>query len=245
MAIIAISDLHITDENDSYYRILLELLKHGSKPGDIVVLAGDIFELFVGAKTVFLRRYSAFLEAMKSAGLRGIKIHYLEGNHDFFISKAFAGIPNVTVHSESMSLIESEKRFFFSHGDVLDSSNAEYMRMRRFFRSGPFAAFISIAPGFLVQWIGDVLGHRSRSRRDSESGQKTRLRAACREYAENILRQEFDFVVLGHSHDQDEVEISTIPGKIKQYINIGNPRIDRSYLKWSPGDLKIHREVLL
>jgi UDP-2,3-diacylglucosamine pyrophosphatase LpxH len=41
-----VSDLHLRSNLQPFYRSFLEFLKEVNQPGDILVLAGDIFDLF-------------------------------------------------------------------------------------------------------------------------------------------------------------------------------------------------------
>ena len=74
MRLFVVSDLHIRGPQDPIYRSLLTLLRDRARESDTVVLAGDIFDLFVGKKNVFLERYTeayrrelaAFVEAVRS-----------------------------------------------------------------------------------------------------------------------------------------------------------------------------------
>ena len=82
--------------------------------GDTVVLAGDLFDLFVGNKRIFRERYGDFFRALETAGKKGVETHYIEGNHDFLIRAAFRGIPGLRVHVHEVSLELGGRKFFFA-----------------------------------------------------------------------------------------------------------------------------------
>src|SRR4051812_11842373 len=98
MRVLVVSDLHISGPEDPLYASLLSLLKDKAQRGDTLVLAGDIFDLFIGAKPIFISRYWEFLQELTSAGRRGVELHYIEGNHDFLIRRAFSKIPGMKIH---------------------------------------------------------------------------------------------------------------------------------------------------
>src|SRR5690242_14977039 len=102
MSLFAVSDLHITGPDDPLYFSLLTLLRERAKAGDVVVLAGDLFDIFLGNKAIYTQRYSDFLKAVSSAGERGVEIHYIEGNHDFQMQGVFRGIQGITLHSKEV-----------------------------------------------------------------------------------------------------------------------------------------------
>ena len=53
MSVLIVSDLHIRGPSDPLYSSLLSLLRDRAATGDTVVLAGDLFDLFVGNKKYF------------------------------------------------------------------------------------------------------------------------------------------------------------------------------------------------
>lgn len=259
----AISDIHIQGPDDPFFHSLLKIIRERVGSGDHLVLAGDIFDLYVGHKPVFQSRYAEFFEALRTAGGRGTRIHYIEGNHDFLIQRAFSGIPGLTVHPEQVTFEIEGKRFFIAHGDKVDRRDYGYRALRAFFRSPVMKSLVRVVPG---EWL-DRIGHASSdaSRRSNKKKYEKRavipppmnaarklpatldridyLRKTFRSYAAERLSQGFDFVILGHCHDLDE-KCFKIDGRHGQYINVGFPRVHRSMLTWSPGDERIQRERL-
>ncbi|MCM0605052.1 MAG: hypothetical protein KA715_03105 [Xanthomonadaceae bacterium] len=54
MKLYAFSDLHISTPGDSVYESLCDIIRGLPKPGDTLVFAGDIFDLFIGTVDFFL-----------------------------------------------------------------------------------------------------------------------------------------------------------------------------------------------
>ena len=105
-------------------------------------------------------------------------------------------------------------------------------------------ALVSLAPGKWLENIGKVSSRKSRQRHTIlPHYQIEPLRKIFRNYAAEQVALGYDFVVLGHCHDLDEMSF-TIGGRKGQYINIGFPRIHGSFLSWTPGEEKIQRERL-
>lgn len=244
MSVIAVSDLHIWGPDDPLYHSLLTLLNERVFPGDTVVLAGDLFDLFVGNKLVFINQYSAFIEALKKAGDRGATIHYIEGNHDFLLKKAFTSTKNVYVHPDQVKLEIAGKKFYFTHGDLVDPKDYGYRLLRMFFRSPIMKGLVSIAPGKWLEKFGNLSSRQSRQSHSQLPHDRIEpLRKTFRNYAAEQIAQGSDFVVMGHCHDLDEMSFM-VGNRKGQYVNIGFPRIHGSFLSWAPGEDKIQREKL-
>ncbi len=241
MALFVFSDLHISDEEDPLYQAFLSVLSHGferPQSGDTLVIAGDLFDLFVGNKKVFLNRYSAFFDSMRSLANRGVSLHYIEGNHDFFLKTALSSIPSLQVHSADFDLELGGKRFFFAHGDQVDCTEYGYRLLRGFFRSPVMKTLVSVVPGEWLDLIGKKSSQYSRSKKplliqDLETEKAERLRRVYRSFAAERLCEGYDFVVLGHCHDLDEMWFN-VGDRRGQYINVGYPRLHGAYLLWTP-----------
>jgi len=248
MGILAVSDLHIHGADDPVYRSLLALIQDKAKPGDILVLVGDLFDLFVGNKKIYLERYAEFFKAIREACGHGVKVHYLEGNHDFLIHKAFAGIQGLEIHSSELRVDLGGKRFYFAHGDLADRKDYGYLALRSFFRSPIMKALVLMTPGEWLDRIGTASSRKSRATKpllpqELPQGKMESLRKTYRSYAAERLAQGYDYVVMGHCHDLDEMFFK-IGGRSGQYVNVGFPRVHGSYLSWNPGEEKIQREKL-
>lgn len=228
------------------YHSLLKILRERAESGDTLVLAGDVFDLFVGSKRVFVNRYREFFEEARRAVARGVQLHYIEGNHDFLMKRAFGSPSGLHVHKHDFAIELGGKRFFFAHGDTADHSDYSYRALRAFFRSPPMRAFVKLAPGSWVEGIGKLSARQSRAAKpELASGLPTqgleRLRKIYRNFAAERVSKGYDFVVMGHCHDLDEMSF-VVDGRQGQYINVGFPRVHGSFLSWEPGDEKISRE---
>lgn len=248
MSLLIISDLHIWSPADPLYASLLALLRERAAPGDTVVLAGDIFDSFVGNKKVYVQKYSQFLEELQRAGDRGVHLRYIEGNHDFLLQGAFRSISGMKVYTQEFDLELGGKRFFFSHGDTVDRKDYGYLLLRALFRSLVMKLWVMLMPGKWLEKIGESWSQSSRTHKpllpsDLPLDRRERLRKVYRSYAAERMLEGYDFVVMGHCHDNDEMFFK-IGSRQGQYMNVGYPRVHGSFLCWSLGEEKIQREKL-
>ena len=107
---------------------------------------------------------------------------------------------------------------------------------------------IAAAPGEWVDRIGNSSSRRSRATRgvvpeSAEPDDLDRIRKIYRNFAAERLLQGYDYVILGHCHDLDEMSF-TIGDRTGQYINVGYPRVHDSYLIWEAGETKVRRQPL-
>jgi UDP-2,3-diacylglucosamine hydrolase len=246
MTLHILSDLHIYGADDPLIEPLISVFSERAKPHDVIVLAGDIFDLFVGNKRTFTDRYQPLIQAMSKAAKNHVKFHYIEGNHDFLLKNVFLDVPNLELHSEEVVLEMNGKKFYIAHGDQVDQNDYGYRLLRGLLRSLPMRLLLSALPGTWIDAIGNSSSGASRRKRPTlaaglDTSKVEYLRKTYRSFAAEKLTEGYDFIVLGHCHDLDEKSFR-IGERFGQYINVGYPRSHHSYLTWSAGESKIQRE---
>jgi UDP-2,3-diacylglucosamine hydrolase len=245
MNIFFFSDLHLHSHDDPLYLDLLSVLETEAQSGDRIVFAGDIFDLFVGDKEVFLNRYQKFFDFLKKAGQKNLLIDYIEGNHDFSMRSVFNPYAAVTWHPQEVIIEFDQKKFYIAHGDLVNEKDYGYLLLRGLYRSLPFKALLKVTPGKWVDRIGQTQSQVSRKlgKEVMDPGNSTsdsKVRSLYRNFSLKKFKQGFDFIVLGHCHDLDEAtfEHSQKTGK---YFNMGYPPQHGFYLKYTAKESKISR----
>ncbi len=247
MQIVAISDLHISDAQDPLYARLLKVLSPAQwAKDDVLILLGDIFDLYVGHLKAFETRYSEFHATLQTLLSQGVEIHYVQGNHDFFLEKTFAPHPSgnrVHIHDSHTELSREGKSFHFAHGDLVNPGDYGYRALRTFFRSIPMRLFVTQGPERWVMGFGEFSSRKSAGHtpRLPSAERLSQLRAHYHRAARELWDQGANFVVMGHCHDLDE-KIEK-PGS-RAYWNIGFPRTHGSYLRWRSGEAGFERVPL-
>lgn len=248
MRLSVISDIHIHTKSDPAYSALLSLLRANSQPGDTWILNGDIFELFVGSKEWFLNEYSELISLLKEKATAGVSIYYVEGNHDFQLDQVFNSASGIQLSKDDIELTLDGKKFYIAHGDLIDKADWKYQAWRFSLRTPVASWLIEKVPSKVIEEIGKHSGDYSktqRRKRDSVISQarQERMKALFRNEAFEKVKEGYDFVVFGHSHDIDEMSFES-NGHHGHYMNMGFPKTDKSYITWSSGDSLLRRENL-
>lgn len=239
MKLVAISDIHIENTSDPIYEPVRDLVKREVDGRTCLVFAGDIFDFWVGDQRSLSRRYGEFLELLREKARAGAEIHYIEGNHDFHLKKAFRSISNIRVHAREISIDLGGKKLYVAHGDLVDRGDVGYLALRAFFRSPVIRLAARALPDRAVEAIGDTSARASRkvNPRVAEEGSERleRTRRLFRNFAVEKIKQGYDYVILGHCHDSDEIKFR-LGDREGQYLNVGYPKAHRKFIRWAPGD---------
>jgi UDP-2,3-diacylglucosamine hydrolase len=237
MRVFYVSDLHLSGGQSPAADRFVKFMQL-PQPNDVVVLGGDIFDLYVGDKRVFREKFAPALAAIRASALRGVEVHFLEGNHDFHLQGSFAGLPNFHFHTDDFSLNPGERRFYFSHGDLIDPEDKGYRLLRAITKNRLFRLFVFLVPNFFVDKIGNWSSHQSRKYNQAErmgQEQQKRIRGLYLEFAKQKVRAGAGSVLIGHSHLPDQVAIAE-GGRGGEYINLGFSSEYLPYAEWQAGE---------
>ena len=110
----AISDLHIREPDDAPARGLLAFLEQRLRPGDRLIVVGDLFDWWYGGFGRPPRDGEPILAALERVGV----VDYVEGNHDFRLGPALVARPAFRHHPEGLRLQWSGLSIDLRHGDL-------------------------------------------------------------------------------------------------------------------------------
>ena len=241
MALYLWSDTHFTHDQDLLAREFVHWLQHQVRPGDTVILLGDIFDVFVGSHSYFRRRFTQVFRALEQ--LQQNQIHFVEGNHDFNLQESFRHCPHVRIYPEELRLEWEGAQLYLAHGDLVGAS-LKYLRVRSCLRNRWFQRLVRLVPGKLAQCIGERWSQMSR--KHSTEGQLCQaplLQQRYLQFAQGQWMQGYQVVAMGHAHALHSVR--ELRGAVwYQYINVGFARRDRSYLRWESSSQSLVRETI-
>ncbi len=235
MRAIFIADAHLGKPADNNYRLMLQFL--GELPGktDMLVIAGDFFEFWLGDSPGPFPHYKPLLDALATVTRSGIKLIFLEGNHDFHLQGYFRRAFNADVFPEATVLVLDGKKLFICHGDLINMADYGYRALRFLFRNPLTRLLTRLLPAAVPAWIAIKLGNRSKAKHKAAAS-KWDSRQLTREFAANRFAAGFDVVVTAHYHRPFMEENSG-----KRLLALGDWITQFSYAEWRDGELALKR----
>ncbi len=200
-AAIFISDAHLGSESEeaegereSRLHRFLEWLPGAASS---LYIVGDLFDFWFEYPTAIPRRHFRTLCALRRLRASGVLIHYLPGNHDFWLGEFLAREVGVERHPSSIELRLQDRRIFLHHGDGLVGGDLGYRLLRRVLRHPASIALYQLLHPDLGIPLARQVSRLSRHAKGDPVLDADRL---YREIAEPRFRQGFDAVVVGHFH---------------------------------------------
>lgn len=250
MKAIFLSDAHLKRSSDPGYGALLSLLERLEGPhreADVnaaflrkngpsmsitdLFLVGDIFDFWFSKGRRIYPEYEAIVGRLGALTQAGIDIHFCEGNHDFFLKDYFSGHLGMHVYEDWAVIHREGKKLLIGHGDLVDRTNIQYLRLRKIMRSRSFFQLQRLLP-LSVLW--GVARWSSSMSKELMDGAEERIFEKMHQFADDRFRDGFDAVILGHCH-KVQLDEKIVNGSRRVFVTLGDWLRHCSYLRYAGG----------
>jgi len=230
-----ISDAHLgsdsTKKERSKERKLLRFFDYVIQKGDRLFIVGDLFDFWFEYRSVVPRGFTRILCGLNRLSETGIELHYVAGNHDFWMRDYLEKEFKFTIHFDEVDWKYNGKRFYIFHGDGLAKDDTGYRLLKRVFRNRVNIFLFSLLhPDLgipLAKWVSSI--SRRHTSRDVPPPDDDYVSRAQQKFNEG-----FDYAIFGHLHSPRY----QIRGK-KVYINLGDWIENFSYAKFDEKNLQL------
>lgn len=218
MTVYFISDVHLglgrPEEERAKETRLLGFLHSIFPSAERLFIIGDLFDFWFEYTTVIPKGFHRTLAALEEYTASGKPIHYLAGNHDFWMGDFFRNEIGLDLHLKPYEITLDGKRVFLHHGDGLAQRDLGYRLIRPVLRNKWNIK--------LYRWLHPDLGvplarGSSRSSRAYTSGKDFGEVNGMVQFAEQKINEGIDIVIMGHQH---QPEVRRIGGGF--YVNLGD-----------------------
>jgi UDP-2,3-diacylglucosamine hydrolase len=210
---------------------LLSFLRSILPSSDCLFIVGDLFDFWFEYKTVIPKGFHRTLAALQEFADRGVKVHYLAGNHDFWMGDFFRTELGMELHFDPFETTVAGKRICFHHGDGLAENDTGYKLIKPVLRNR-----LSVR---LYRWLHPDLGVKlargsSRTSREYTAGKHYGEEEGMIRYARTQIERGADIVMMGHRHKP-----SVVPIGHGMYVNLGDWISYNTYAELQNGELQL------
>ncbi len=238
MKVLILSDIHYKfaprdhDDRCNQEIILNFLVTVREEHYDLLILNGDIFDLWFDWKHTIIKQYFPMLKRLADIGEQGCRIVYVSGNHDFWFNDFFSAYLSVDIHQQRFELEADGKKILVTHGDLHTCHDTRYRLFRSIIRLPLMKRiFAMIHPDWALE-LGAYISRSSRTRSKTDPVRQQKI-SGLQQYAQKMMPH-FDYVIMGHSH---EPCLITYPKG--SYANCGDWIKHSTYIKIVDGKLEL------
>jgi UDP-2,3-diacylglucosamine hydrolase len=205
----------------------LERLKRAlSGPGEIVLL-GDIFEYWVGARQISEPTYAALVEHLSGLTRSGVPVTFIPGNRDFMIDARFARATGVKLEGRKVRRELGGLQVHLEHGDFIYNKNFKYFAYRRLEGFRMLKEAVNESPEWVLKAIGKSM--RKVSKRTTPYWRWTEEELF--ERARPIFETGNDVFICGHIHQPQKLT-RRVDGKTQTLLVLGDWDHDNTYAEF-------------
>lgn len=204
MSVALLADAHIGGPGGPAAPLVEQLAALPAQGCRRLVLLGDLFQVWVGARHYETPEIQAVVGALEALAAGGVRLDYLEGNRDFFL----AASPYTSIFASvgrELALTVGGRRYLAVHGDGLNERDRPYLFWRWLSKSAPSRWAMRSLPPRLAGWTV----HRA-ERELAKTNFKHKVQVpeeAILAYGRRRLAEGHDELVLGHFHEERRWEV--------------------------------------
>jgi UDP-2,3-diacylglucosamine hydrolase len=168
-------------------------------PGDSTLfLLGDIFDFYFEYASVVPKPFFDIFYALESCRSRGIDIHFLGGNHDFWVDGFVTDSLGVRIHEDDF-LVESQgRKIRCAHGDLTIPDDYGYRVLRWILRNRTVTKAAKLIHPDVMASIARHVSRRTKDRsRSAQEDIANRVAGLATHHCYNWGNDAF---IMGHIH---------------------------------------------
>lgn len=210
---------------------LLHFLQHVKQQGSHLFIVGDLFDAWFEYRTVIPKGYHRLFTALEDLTEAAVQVHYLAGNHDYWMGNFFHEYLGVNVYFEPFTITIDKKNFFLHHGDGFAGKDLGYRILKKILRNPLSIWLYSLLHPDVGIWIARMSSRKSRQHTSQKDyGTEDRLeKFAAAKIAEGV-----HYVIMGHRHQP-----AVVPLENGMYVNLGDWISYFTYAEFKDGNLHL------
>jgi UDP-2,3-diacylglucosamine hydrolase len=227
-----IADAHLREGDLEGQGRIIRFLEREKRDLGTLVILGDLFEFWFGFEPFAFEGYKPLLDMLKKLVTQGVRIRYMEGNHDFGLGSYFEDTMRAQIVANDSVVELDGRRVYMAHGDLVNREDRFYRIFRCMLRNTLTYWMIRRAGPRASKRVAAFLSSLSTGRRLRERSEK--IERIFQKFAMEKMRAGFDIVILAHNHLPQRCSFR-IDGKEAYYYNVGDWIVHSSFLRYRPG----------
>ncbi len=232
-----ISDVHLKGVDDARTRPFADFVRSFKGRYEAMYIVGDLFDFYYGFKSVVYWHHLPAFAAFDELARSGMKLGYVEGNHEFRIAEAFRGALGCETFVGEGEIRVAGKRILLCHGDLADPKDYGYRFLHWALRNPMTSAVAGVMPPSLAMAVARLAADGSRA---YKGGRGERLTTIFREKAKAAIAAGCDAAVFGHSH-HPVLETLDVSGRSGTFANCGDWVQHFTYLTFDGSRFSLER----
>lgn len=205
MAVLLISDLHLSPERPAVSRAFFAFLQQRAAEASAVYILGDLFEAWIGDDdpSPLSLDVQAALRALSDAG---VPLYIQQGNRDFLLGKKFMATSGATLLCDEHLIDHHGFQALVMHGDSLCTDDRDYQRFRRKARNPFYKWCLTMLPLKRRQRLATDWRAKSKAANSNKASQIMDVNANAVDAV--MAEHKVATLIHGHTHRPDRHQVN-------------------------------------
>ena len=196
------TDKEEVDRREKLFKVIERIKKRGE---GTLILGGDFFDYWFEYKNKIPSGYENLLSELKKLKKKGIEIHYVLGNHDFWDFGYLNKHIGIETHKGDLSFTYNNNNILITHGDGILKSDHGYRFMKKIIRSRIFIKIYNLFnPNFTTKLANNISNTSSRYNHNDDNVKA--IKKDVLEFARKRWKENYDMVLVGHYHQEGTIK---------------------------------------
>jgi UDP-2,3-diacylglucosamine hydrolase len=211
---IFLSDAHLNgfDEHTEAFHSLLRIC---CREGVEVFLLGDIFDLWFGKKNLTFSFQEKVIAEIASLSEKGLTVHYVEGNRDFFLVGSWVEQYFKTISDTELTITIGEKKILLLHGDTVNKHDIQYRFWKFLSKNSIVYSLFSAIPAGVALPLAKSF--EEKLKRTNPRFRYNFPEDEGKAFSSIKFRGGYDALIIGHYH-VEKLAISVHNGREKMFV---------------------------
>ena len=228
---IFVGDAHFAFGDDERRERFIQFIKNNKASMTNLVIMGDLFDFWFGFSDLssLMQEYGSLIHLFQDVRNHGVKVMYLEGNHDFQIGSYIRDELGVEVHPCSAEIELNGSRVYLAHGDRATPGLTNKISSFLLKNGLTYKVISWLGPKFVINMAKKMSANSRRRGRQHAS----EVALSVRNFAVKKIAEGYDTVIMAHTHIPEAMTVERGEA-IGSYYNVGNWTKDFSYVRYNP-----------
>ena len=198
-----LSDTHISTKpggnQETRMKDILALLEQIRESKGTLFILGDFFDFWFDKKNYIPHTLKPVVAALRSLRNANIEIHYLGGNHDYWIEGYLTRELGIHFYPDALQFNWDGNRIYCQHGDHVVYNNPQYPLIRQILRSPLAITLLKCLP---IRWtydLGERVSHYNQNIPEIPRVSEL-LIGKMHDFLKEKLDEGYDIALSGHVH---------------------------------------------
>mgnify|MGYP005833207407 CR=1 FL=1 len=182
---------------EKFWRFL-NAIKNNNDKGTLFIM-GDLFDYYFEYKNRTPQYHKEIFALLADVKNEGFDIHFVAGNHDYWIGKHFENHITKSYLDDTAFTINN-KKFYITHGDGILSWDKSYRCLKSVLRSKLFIRLFSLIPEIIAFKIAEKISYERKDSHKIDRQKEDKIHKELESFANNKIQEGCDYIIMGHYH---------------------------------------------